>query len=363
MKTRVLLAVALIALGACSHPSASSVRIASDVPARLVVATKERWRVPLPSEHIGIPEVTPDAIYLTTADSVVALLPTGEAIWSTPFDGGTRIYAPRAADDAVLVAGETALMALRRSTGEVTWRFEAGERTNRPAVTNGVVVATTAGGRVIGLDLATGALRWDTSMATQSGAQVAMAEGIAVVVGIAEWAGFDVTDGRRVWSGDLGLLGTSSPAIVATPKESLAVVATENKLIAVGLHDGQLRWEARAGQSELAQVPTVAEGELLVPDHWGRLGAYRPVDGTLLWEAKGADGVSLWGEPVSLGRQTVALALTKDGPRIASPRGALALRPPSPGLGVARLPDGGLVVSTWGKGQNYLVAYDLDLGG
>ena len=140
------------------------------------------------------------------------------------------------------------------------------------------------------------------------------------------------------------------------------MVASENKLIAVALSTGEIRWTGHAEQSEPAQVPVVVQGELLVPDHWGRVTAYRPTDGGVVWKTAGSDGVAMWGEPVVLGRRLVALALSQDGPRLASTKGALALRPPAPGWGIAKLPDGGLVVSTFGDGQNYIVAYDLDVG-
>jgi outer membrane protein assembly factor BamB len=364
-RSAVSLAVIVLACGSCTRSAPPRILHRSSTTPFGVVA-HQRWRLALPSATIGIPLVDADAILVTTADSVVALSHDGRGIWATPF-AGTRIYAPRVDGDLVFVAGERALVALRRDSGDVVWRFDTGEgdgvRVNRPAVLDGVVVVTTSGGRVVGLERATGAIRWDTAMATESGAQVAVADGVAVVVGIAEWAAFDVATGARRWSGDLGLIGTSSPVIVPDDHGGLAVVATDDKLLAVGLRDGRLRWEASAAQSELAQVPAVTgDGRLLVPDHWGRLTGYRAADGKVLWHAAGKDGVALWGEPVLLGARLVAVALAKDGPRIASPTASVALRPPSPGLGVARLPDGGLVVSTYGDGQNYLVAYDLDVG-
>ena len=51
--------------------------------------------------------------------------------------------------------------------------------------------------------------------------------------------------------------------------------------------------------------------------------------------------------------------LDEGGPRLVTPAGSTALHPPASGHGVAAMPGGGLVVSTWGDKVNYLVAYDL----
>lgn len=373
MYRRFVFAVLFFALAGASCASAPRApRVAAggaepraDAPA-LSVSSTERWRVPLPSEVVGIPAVTNEAIYVSTEQSVVALHHDGTIRWSAPLEQ-PRVFAPVVAGDLVLVAGEHWLAALRRDTGAPVWQFDTGSgegvRVNRPAVVGDVVVAATDGGRVLGVERDSGALRWEAALGAGSGAQIAVHDAVAVVVGVAEWAAFDAPSGAVLWSGDLGFIGTSSPVVVDAADGALAVVASENKLIAVGLHDGQIRWTAHAEQSEHAQVPVVSDGELLVPDHWGRLTAYRPGDGASVWKTEGADGVAQWGEPVVLGTRLVAMAMSQDGPRIASPTGAVALRPPAQGWGVSRLPDGALVVSTYGEGPNYLVAYDLDIGG
>lgn len=364
------LACAGVLLSACSASPEQRRAVpvkARSAPAKepLAVTSKERWRVALPSTVVGIPLVEPDAVFVSTEQSLVAVRHDGSVAWSTPFDM-PRVFAPVAEGDLVFVAGEHWLAAVQRSTGQPVWQFDAGAgegaRLNRPAPVGDVVVAVTDGGRVLGFERATGVVRWEAALSAGSGAQIAVRDGIAIVVGIAEWAAFDAATGANLWSGELGFIGTSSPAIADTAAGPIAVVASENRLIAAGLRDGQIRWTGHAEQSEHAQVPVMHDDQLLVPDHWGRLTAYDPTDGRVLWKTAGSDGVAQWGAPVVLGRRLVAMALSEDGPRIASPQGALALRPPSQGWGVARLPDGGLVVSTYGDAQNYLVTYDLDVG-
>lgn len=368
----VLASLLMIGLTARSTRHDADVRASTSVSASPRVAaikltTRERWRVPLPSTVVGEPTVTADAIYVTTEESVVALRHDGTTLWSASVPGA-RVFPPRVDGAGLLVSSDHALVKLDRASGQVVWRFDTGPdddaRVNPAFVHAGVVVAMTDAGRVIAVDRSSGALRWESSLTTGSGAAIAGGDGIAVVVGVAEWAAFEVATGARAWSGDLSFIGTSSPVVVESGEGLVAIVATDNKLVAVGLHDGHLRWEAKAEQSELAQVPVLDDhGDLLVPDHWGRLSAYRVRDGQLLWKVAGADGVAQVGTPVVLADRVVALPLTEHGPRLASPDGATALRPPAPGWGLGRLPDGGLLVSTWGEGQNYLVAYDVDLGG
>jgi outer membrane protein assembly factor BamB len=140
----------------------------------------------------------------------------------------------------------------------------------------------------------------------------------------------------------------------------VVAVANDAGVEAVDAHTGELIWRAAADQSEFFQVPVVsADRELLVPDHWGRLAAFDPHDGHRLWEVRGPDAVAEFGEPVLVGPRFAALSLDEGGPRLASPAGVTAISPPNAGHGVARLADGGLVVTTWDGPVNFVVVYDV----
>jgi sugar lactone lactonase YvrE len=156
------------------------------------------------------------------------------------------------------------------------------------------------------------------------------------------------------------VFGTSSPVVFADGDAVLAAVATDGKIVAVNAANGELAWETPAEQSELFQVPAVdPQDELIVPDHWGRLAAFDVHTGRRLWKVTGADAVAEFGEPAVLGPRVVALALDDGGPRVASPTASGHMPVPTDGHGVAVLSPDQVVVSTWGDGTNYLVAYDV----
>jgi outer membrane protein assembly factor BamB len=358
-------AVGVVA-GAGGGHSPSSAALASGAARAKLPTFRERWRLPIDAPFVGLPAVDADGVVATAGESqVIATDRDGKLRWSTALDGALA-NAPRLDRELVLVAGARVVAALRRDTGQVAWAFRtvaAGaeeDRANRPVVVGDTVVASTASGRVIGLDRVTGALRWDVFGLTASTAEPAAWAGGVVVVGVGEWRALDPASGATLWSGDLGVFGTSSPVVFADGDAVLAAVATDGKIVAVNAATGELAWETPAEQSELFQVPALdAESELIVPDHWGRLAAFDVHTGRRLWKVTGPDAVAEFGEPAVLGHRVVALALDDGGPRVASPTASASMPTPTDGHGVALLGADQVVVSTWGDGTNYLVAYDV----
>jgi outer membrane protein assembly factor BamB len=331
----------------------------------------ERWRVLVNADMVGLPATDQAGVVATAGDSqVVAVSRDGKIDWTTAVEG-VLANAPRIDGDLVFVAAERDVVALERSTGALRWSVQTtptqeANRANRPVVAGDTVVVTTAEGIVFGLDRSTGAERWRITLPTESTAEPAAGQTaggppVVVVVGIAEWWGIDPTTGAALWSGDLGLYGTSSPVVYPEGLDLVAAVASDERMLAVDARTGAPRWSAPAEQSELFQVPVIANNgnELLVADHWGRLTAYSPDNGRQMWSVQGADTAAEFGEPVWLGERFVALPLDGLGPRLASPAGAARLRPPADGWGVAELPGGGLVVTTAGNAANYVVLYDV----
>jgi outer membrane protein assembly factor BamB len=372
------LLVALLAIGAALATAAFAFsRGAAPATARETVRihprVHERWRVPIDADVVGLPASDQRGVVVTAGGSeVVAISRDGNLEWTTPVEGALA-NAPRIDGDRVFVAGKRVVFALNRDTGQVVWSAATtgdkdDNRANRPVVAADTVVFTTANGVTVGLDRATGSERWRLVLPTASTAEPAAGQSAAgspvvVVVGIAQWWGLDPTTGATLWSGDLGVYGTSSPVVYPDGLDLVAAVASDEHVFAVDARTGAPRWDATADQSELFQVPVVADNgnELLVPDHWGRLTAYNPYDGRRLWSARGPDTSAEFGEPVLVADRLVALPLDGHGPRLASPRGSFRLRPPVDGFGVGELGGGGrqLVVTTAGKPRNYVLLYDV----
>ncbi len=370
----VLLVLVLALVGAAvalerAHPPVAASRTHGGVEGPRV---HERWRVALPFDLVGLPAADEAGVVVTAGQSqVVAISPTGDVQWTTALDGALA-SAPRLDRELVYVAGARVVAALRRADGVVVWSVPtapdgADNRANRPAVAADMVVVTAADGLAMGIDRATGGLRWKVSLPTASTAEPAAGGGAAVepvvvVVGIGEWRALDPRTGATLWSGDLGLFGTSSPVVYASGGQSVAAVASNERIIAVDARNGRPKWQAAAEQSELFQVPVLASNgsELLVPDHWGRLASFDPHDGRRLWKVVGPDSVAEFGEPVLIADRLVALPLDAHGPRLGSPTGSVALKPPADGHGVADLPNRGLVVTTWGSATNFVLLYQVE---
>ena len=308
-------------------------------------------------------------IVVTAGESqVLAVTNDGAVVWNTAIEG-VLVNQPRLDGDLVFVAGKRAVVALRRATGEVAWAVataaegEPNDRANRPVVVDDTVVVSTAHGQLFGLDRASGATRWSSQLPTGSYAEPAAVDGLVVVVGVGEWFGIDAATGSTLWSGELGLFGTSSPVAYMDFGVPLAAVASDERLLAVDAHTGNLVWQTKAQQSESFQVPVLDRWHnLLVPDHWGRLTAFAAHDGVQQWTSDGDDGVAEWGEPVSLAPRVAVVALDAGGPRIVSPNGTATLDLPAEGHAAAAFDDGDLVVATYGGATNYLVAYRLHVG-
>lgn len=335
----------------------------------LGVQATELWRVSLPVEVVGLPVSDDKGVVVTAGGSeVVAVSNEGTTMWTTAV-AGALVKQPRLDGEFVYVAAKRAVVALRRATGEVAWSVattpegQADNRANRPVVVGDAVVVTTKNGNAFGLDSVTGAPRWSLQLPTGSLAEPAAVGGVAIVVGIGEWYGVDVGSGAVLWSGELGLFGTSSPVGYDDRGMPTAAVASDERVTAVDARTGHTLWQAVADQSELHQVPVVDRfHQLLVPDHWGRLTAFDAHTGDRRWITAGDDTIAEFGEPVSLGAEVVAMALDADGPRIASPVGVTTLDLPAQGHGVAAFGDAGVVISTWGGTQNWLVAVRVHIG-
>jgi outer membrane protein assembly factor BamB len=336
-----------------------------------IARVHEKWRVEFQAKFVGLPATDQAGVVVTVGESeVVAISNTGAIEWRTAVAGAVA-NAPRLDDGLVFVAAKRSVVALKRVDGSIAWSVpttatDEANRANRPVVAGDVVVATAANGLVLGLDRMTGTERWRVSLPTATTAEPAAGGGVgvppvAVVVGIAEWWGLDPATGATLWSGDIGLFGTSSPAVYASGADSLAAIATNERLVAVNARTGEPAWETAAQQSELYQVPVLADhgNELLVPDHWGRLTAYDPYDGRRFWSVKGADSVAEFGEPVLIADRLVALPLDAGGPRLGTPHGSTRIKPPSDGHGVADLPLRGLVITTQGGETNYVLLYKI----
>ena len=276
------------------------------------------WQAQVGKAGAGFaPMVTPDAIYAAAADGTVMRIdPTnGRAVWRISagrtlsagagadgsvvvvgsdkgdvlaFDtNGTALWAtkvgsevispPKTAEGTVVVfSGDGRVYGLSTKDGSRRWVYQ---RATPPLVVRnyagavierGGVFFGTAGGRLLGLDLATGTVGWEAAIATPKGATEL--ERIADVTSLptideryacaTAYQGrtgcFDVVRGTPVWSRDIGSLGG-----IAIDAKNLYVTDDAGAVHALDRSTGASVWK----QDKLA--PRRIGGPQLVADHVG----------------------------------------------------------------------------------------------
>lgn len=207
---------------------------------------------------------------------VLAFDTNGTALWATKV-GSEVISPPKTAEGTVVVfSGDGRVYGLSTKDGSRRWVYQ---RANPPLIVRnyagavierGGVFFGTAGGRLIGLDLATGTVGWEAAIATPKGATEL--ERIADVTSLptideryacaTAYQGrtgcFDVVRGTPVWSRDIGSLGG-----IAIDAKNLYVTDDAGAVHALDRSTGASVWK----QDKLA--PRRIGGPQLVADHVG----------------------------------------------------------------------------------------------
>lgn len=207
---------------------------------------------------------------------VLAFDTNGTALWATKV-GSEVISPPKTAEGTVVVfSGDGRVYGLSTKDGSRRWVYQ---RANPPLIVRnyagavierGGVFFGTAGGRLLGLDLATGTVGWEAAVATPKGATEL--ERIADVTSLptideryacaTAYQGrtgcFDVVRGTPVWSRDIGSLGG-----IAIDAKHLYVTDDAGAVHALDRSTGASVWK----QDKLAQRRI--GGPQLVADHVG----------------------------------------------------------------------------------------------
>jgi outer membrane protein assembly factor BamB len=229
----------------------------------------------------------------TDKGDVLAFSPEdGKALWTGKV-GSEVIAPPKAAEGtAVVFSGDGRVYALSTTDGSTKWVYQRANppltvRNNAGAViVRGGVFFGTAGGRLVGLDLATGSVGWESNVATPKGATEL--ERIADVTSLpviddryacasayqGRTACFDVVRGTSVWSRDIGSLGG-----IVTDAQHLYVTDDAGAVHALDKSTGASVWK----QDKLAQRriggPQLVGDQVGVVDVEGYLHLLSPVNG------------------------------------------------------------------------------------
>lgn len=182
---------------------------------------------------------------------------TGEPLWrvelDTPLNTG-----PADGGELLLFGGMAEVIALNKRDGSEVWREAvSSEVLSLPAWHREVVVVHGVDGRIFALDARSGKQRWQHQESVPS----------------------------------LSLRGTGNPVIIGD--EGVLVGTASGKLIALGLRDGQVLWEAVVatprGRSELERIAdidadlAVADGVVYAVSYQGKLAAMTLAGGQIIW--------------------------------------------------------------------------------
>jgi outer membrane protein assembly factor BamB len=183
------------------------------------------------------------------------------------------------------------LFAPTASFPNLLWTFDAQEsrlQFSQPVVVNGVVylagMTLTEGhsGRLVALDEATGAVKWDvTYEEVTMGAPIVQGDLVLVTERQGSYRSLlavEAANGQVRWRGPQ-LRGTP-----VTTEKLVWLVAGDNHLVALDLADGSQRFSRAVGPDTAGSL-LLADGIIYLGDPDGELLALDAVNGNLLWQA------------------------------------------------------------------------------
>jgi outer membrane protein assembly factor BamB len=122
------------------------------------------WTFPDPRDgctFTSSPEVSGSVFIADSCGRVFALNPsTGKLAWKS--DKTSVVYA--VAGGRVFTANGSALYSLNTTTGSVLWRYLGESYFDGLSVGGNVLVATTSGGKLVGIDAKSGKILWSLSL-------------------------------------------------------------------------------------------------------------------------------------------------------------------------------------------------------
>lgn len=265
---------------------------------------KKLWDVDLDTSLSGGVGLYEDNLLLGSSDGSLLKLAArdGSVLWSTRLSG--EILAPPQANGKVVVAQtyDGKLQGLNFETGKKIWVFDSNvpiltvRGTSTPILSNNVVYAGFANGRVAAFDANNGGISWEVRVAISQGRSEI--ERIVDVDGTMELAGkelyaasyqgslvaIDVASGRKLWQKEVSSFSGVSQGF------GNVYVTDEDGTVSAYFRSGQgERWSQTAlGYRELSR-PTPVSSYVAVADYQGYVHLLSQIDGELVGRVK-ADG-------------------------------------------------------------------------
>lgn len=277
-------------------------------------------------------------IVADTFGQIQRLDATFESAWESPYDAGGAVYrTPVVNGDQVLVStARDQVTAIDLATGKWVWSYKREvARTSMelailgspaPTVAEGVVLAGFSDGVVVGLDPASGRLRWEARVGSGQfpdiEAEPLLVDGVLVAGAFdGPVMGIDPKTRRVLWTvEDAGAVSSMVEA-----GGSVYTSDSKGRVQSIVAETGEVEWTWEK-KGRLFGPPTRAGGSILVADVDGSLYALDRYEGKLQWRWRPSDGTRIAG---------IASTIAVDGRQIVFPT--------SGGLLVSLIAESGLV--------------------
>jgi outer membrane protein assembly factor BamB len=251
-----------------------------------------RWAFQASAPIGSQPAVVGGRVFLVVADgTVVSLdLATGVPGWTAHLGVGAH-GSPAVSGDLLLVGADDGAHALAIDTGEPRWAQAApGVVRGAPALIGGIALFASTGGQAVGLDAATGKVRWSVPLGAPNDTSVATADSTAVV-GMTDGAAvaLDPTTGAVKWrtTVDAGArIGTPAIADGRVLLASLDEGAPDTRHITtLDLATGRVIWRFSSPGDRPSYTPAVADGVAITEGETGVITALDEASGRVRWQA------------------------------------------------------------------------------
>jgi len=279
---------------------------------------RQIWRIKADKPlSAGVGAQSSAVVVGTAKGDVMAFDSTGKPLWQVKVS--TEVAGPpKAAEGNFIVwALDGRIYALSEADGSQKWvyqrtlpaltvrRFAGGN------ITRGALFTGTAGGKLLALDLGTGALGWEASVATPKGAteleRIADVTSAPVVeekqVCAAAFQGrvacFELTRGTLIWSRDFSSLGG-----IAVDSRYLYITDDKGSIHALDKTTGTSIWKQDKLAARFPSGPVIVGDSVGVVDGEGYLHLLDRNDGNLVGRIA-TDGSAALSQPVAVGNAAV----------------------------------------------------------
>lgn len=243
--------------------------------------------------HVASVAAYDDSVYVAGLDGeVFALTKKGRVQWRQALDG--EVLAQPAVSEDVIVyhTGDGRLVCLDRETGRNLWVFRETppsltlRGTGVPIIDGNRVLAGFADGHLIALDLATGAVIWDTVVAEPKGHSVLsrmtdIDAGLLIVGDMVYASAYQgrtvavsISSGRIVWSRDLATYTGMSIS-----GNHLYMTGPEGEVWAVDRNTGEILWRQEGLMYRKLSNPVAVKDGVYVIDFEGYVHLLSSQDG------------------------------------------------------------------------------------